>query len=131
MGNLKQFNTFELIDELTKRTKEELEYGIFVLLVKKKIDYKKLSDMYVKALESWNEDKDKLFQEACVCVLESFSHKRKCATDFDKKSIQRALYLLNKSEQFNMKGLNEKYEYNEEEAKELSWYEREKQNSKL
>ena len=128
METLKQYNTFDLINELTQRTPDELEYAIFILLVQKKIDYKQISDNYVKALELWNKDKEKQFSEACVCVLESFSRKRKNDTDFDKKAIQRALYLLNQSKQFNMKTLNEKYNYNEEEAKKLSWYEREKES---
>ena len=128
MKTLKQYNTFDLINELTQRTPDELEYAIFILLVQKKIDYKQISDNYVKALELWNKDKEKQFSEACVCVLESFLRKRKNDTDFDKKAIQRALYLLNQSKQFNMKTLNEKYNYNEEEAKKLSWYEREKES---
>ena len=126
METLKQYGTFDLIAELAQRSPDELEYSIFILLVQKKIDYKQISDRYVKALEAWNKDKENQFSEACVCVLESFSRKRKNDTDFDKKAIQRALYLLNQSKQFNMKTLNEKYGYNEEEAKKLSWYEREK-----
>lgn len=126
METLKQYNTFDLIDELTQRAPDELEYSIFILLVQKKIDYKQLSDMYVKALESWNKDKENQFSEACSCVLESFSRKRKYETDYDKKAIQRALYLLNQSNQFNMGELNKKYGYNEDEAKKLSWYERNK-----
>ena len=59
MENLKQYGTFELIDELTQRTPDELEYAIFILLVQKKIDYKQISDDYVKALELWNKDKEK------------------------------------------------------------------------
>ena len=129
METLKQYNTFDLINELTQRTPDELEYAIFILLVQKKIDYKQISDNYVKALELWNKDKEKQFSEACMCVLESFSRKRRNDTDYDKKAIQRALYLLNQSRRFNMEKLNEKYGYNEEEAKKLSCYEREKEGN--
>lgn len=128
MNELRNIDTFSLIEELSNRTKEELEYGIFILLFKKKISYEQLSKEYVKTLEAWNQDKDNLFSEACKCVLESFSYKRRTDTDFNKKSVQRALYLLNNSKQFNLQKLNDKYNYNEEEAKKLSWYERNKSN---
>lgn len=128
MNELRNIDTFSLIEELSNRTKEELEYSILILLFKKKISYEQLSKEYVKTLEAWNQDKNNLFLEACTCVLESFSYKRKTDTDFNKKSVQRALYLLNNSKQFNLQKLNDKYNYNEEEAKKLSWYERNKSN---
>lgn len=43
------------------------------------------------------------------------------------KSALRALYLLNQSGRFNVELKNEKYGYDEKEAKQLSWYERNKQ----
>ena len=97
-----------------------MELGLLLLLTKRKIDYKSLSEMYVNALEIWNEDEKNKLTEAQQCVLEHIiNHK-------SKKTIQRSLYLLNESKAFQMKEFNEKYSYNEEEAKKLSWYERNK-----
>jgi len=129
MDEIKKIETFALIDELAKREQWELEFGILTLLINKKINYKSLSEKYVEALEEWNEDKDNQFSEACMCVLDSFCYKRKCNSSFSRDAVQRALYLLNKSSKFQMGTLNEKYNYNEEEAKKLSWYERNKNNN--
>lgn len=56
MSDIKKIDTFALIDELSNRTKWELEFGLLTLLKNRKIDYKSISEMYVKALEEWNKD---------------------------------------------------------------------------
>lgn len=59
--------------------------------------------------------------EAETCVLESFHYKKGTKREYDIKHTQRCLYLLNKSKRFQLNDLNEKYGYNEEEAKQYSW----------
>lgn len=61
-------------------------------------------------------------------VVESFHHKKGNKEEYDKKHTQRCLYLLNKSKRFNMSNLSEKYEYDEEFGKKMSWYERNKES---
>ena len=48
--------------------------------------------------------------------------KKKSTIDYANKAIHRGLYNLNTSRQFNMQSLNEKFNYNEDEDKKLSWY---------
>jgi len=122
MSDIKKIDTFALIDELSNRTKWELEFGLLTLLKNRKIDYKSISEMYVKALEEWNKDEKNKLIDAMECVLDQMIyHKQK-----DDSVIQRCLYLLNKSNSFQMEKLNKKYNYNEEEGRKLSWYEKNK-----
>ena len=125
--DLMTIDTFELLEELSNRRKEDVRFAILRLLLEKKIDFTDLSQAYVKSLEINNEDKLNQLIEAETCVLESFIHKAGGKSEDDRKSTQRRLYLLNKSRRFNMDSLNKKYHYNEEEAKKYSWYEKEKE----
>lgn len=123
----------ELFDELLKYPKEEINYALFYLLLKEKIDFVQLSEMYVKSLEKINEDKENKLIEAETIIMESFHDKPVKSEEKDKsrgksnyKHTQRSLYFLNMNKRFNMKSMNEEYSYDEEKAKELSWYERNK-----
>ena len=124
---------FELFDELLKYSKEEINSALFCLLLKEKIDYTELPKMYVKALEKMNEDKENKIIEAETIIMESFHDKPVKSEEKDKsrsktnyKHTQRSLYFLNMNKRFNMKSMNEEYSYDEEKAKELSWYEQNK-----
>lgn len=128
MNELSKFTVFGLLDELTNRSKEEIQYGLLYLLIKKKVKYVDLSNAYVKSLELENEDKLNKLIEAETCVLSAFHHKMGGKKPDDNKATQRALYLLNKSNRFNLNTLNEKYNYDEQLGKEMSWYERNKEN---
>lgn len=119
-------NTFEIIELLAQKPKEEIKYSLLILMLKGKIDFIDINAAYVDCLERQNEDKLNQLIESETCVLESFHCKKSNKKDYDMKHTQRCLYLLNQSKRFQMQTLNEKYEYNEEKAKEYSWYEQNK-----
>lgn len=119
-------NVFEIIEELSKKPKDEIQYALLVSLLDNKIDFLDLNQSYIECLNRIKEDKLNQLVEAETCVCESLLYdkfpKKKAAQD----SIQRRLYLMNQSKRFNMTSLNEKFSYDEEKAKELSWYYRNK-----
>ena len=120
-------DTFELLEELSKKTKYEIKYALVSLMLAGKIDFLDVNSAYIDSLKAINENNfNKLF-EAESCVLESFHHKKGNKKEYDKKHTQRCLYLLNQSKRFNMSNLNKKYEYDEEFGKKMSWYERNKE----
>lgn len=121
-------DTFELLEELSKKTKYEIKYALASLMLAGKIDFLDVNSAYIDSLKAINENNfNKLF-EAETCVLESFYYKKGNKKEYDKKHTQRCLYLLNQSNRFNMSDLNEKYEYDEEFGKKMSIYERNKKN---
>lgn len=105
---------------------DNIRYLFFLLLCEKKVSFKELSESYVEALEVDNTDKLKQLIEAETCVLENIVCSNKPKKQTHQNAIQRSLYLLNQSKRFQMKDLNEKFGYDEKEAKKLSWYERDK-----
>ena len=132
--------TLAIVEELSKQPKDEIEYAIYTLLLRKVIDYPTISKLYVNALEKINQDNTNFIVEGETCILEhlinlEYGEKGKKKRKFDyeqfseniKKTIQRSLYFLNRFKRFNMETTNEKFHYNEEEAKKLSWYERNKE----
>lgn len=123
-----ELTTFELIDELIKKPKEEILYALFRLMVKEKLSFDDLNRAYVKYLEATKKDMAYQLIEAETCVLESFYDKKTNDKnkETDYKHTQRCLYLMNQSKRFQMDKLNDKYEYDEEFARTMSWYEREK-----
>lgn len=121
-------DAIELLEELSKKTKYELKYALVSLMLAGKIDFLDVNSAYIDSLKEINENSfNKLF-EAESCVLESFYRKKGNKREYDKKHTQRCLYLLNKSRRFNISDLNEKYEYDEDFGKKMSWYERNKEN---
>ena len=133
--------TLAIIEELSKQPKDEINYSIYILLLRKVIDYPTISKFYVNALEKINQDSTNFIVEGETCILEhlinlEYGEKGKKKRNFDygrfgetlKNTIQRSLYFLNKFKRFNMDSLNEKFHYNKEEAKKLSWYESNKEN---
>lgn len=125
--------TFELIDELIKKPKEEILYALFRLMVKDKLSWDDLNRAYVKYLETTKKDMINQLIEAETCVMVSFYDKKTKdkSKETDYKHTQRCLYLLNQSKRFNMDKMNEKYQYDEEFARTMSWYESEKENMDL
>lgn len=69
--------------------------------------------------------------EAETCVFESLIYNKDDDDESSHKSALRALYLLNQSGRFNVELENEKYGYNEKEAKQLSWYEHNKRDNNV
>ena len=122
-------DTFEIFDELLKKPNDEVEWAILALMIKKKLDSHKVFDLYMKAIEYDKDDlKDRLI-ESNTSIFEMLLISVKSRAEHSVKAIHRALYNLNQSNQFNMQTLNEKYKYNEDEDKKLSWYWREHNNS--
>ena len=107
---------------------DNIRHLFFLLLCEKKVSFKELSESYVEALEVDNTDKLKQLIEAETCVLENIVCSNKPKNQTHQNAIQRSLYLLNKSKRFQMEKLNKKFGYDEEKAKKLSWYERDKNN---
>lgn len=116
----------QLKEELSKKNPEEIQFLLQLLLIEGKFSFTDLTKAYVAYLEYTKEDNENKLIEAETCVLESFIYNKD--DESSHKSILRALYLLNQSKRFNgLDEWNKKYGYNEEEAKKLSWYERNKQ----
>lgn len=117
----------QLKNELSKKNKKEVEFLLYLLLIEEKISFTTLTSSYVAYLEYIKNDSLNKLIEAETCVLESFLYNKGDNDEASRKSTLRALYLLNKSKRFNgLDDWNKKYGYNEEEAKELSWYEQNK-----
>lgn len=123
-------NVFELLDELSSKSKEEIEFALASLMLQKKIDFINVSNAYLEALKYSDEDKLNKLIEAESCVISLLHHKLGSKKESDQKTTQRCLYLLNKSNRFNMQSLNEKYNYDEEIGKQSSWYEQNKETNK-
>lgn len=127
-------NVFEILDELLKLSNEEIDYAILSLMIKKKLDSHKVFDLYMQAIEYDNDDiRDRLIESNTSILdllinLKEPKSKKESNKQHTYNAIHRALYNLNISRQFNMGRLNEKYGYNEDEAKHLSWYWREHNN---
>lgn len=110
----------QLKNELSKKSKEEIEFLLFLLLAEKKFSFTTLTSAYVAYLEHVKDDNLNKLIEAETCVLESFIYNKDDNDEASHKSALRALYLLNKSKRFNgLDDWNKKYGYNEEEAKQL------------
>lgn len=125
--------TFELIDKLAEKPKGEIRYALLRLLVNGKLNFIELNKAYVDYLELDAKDKMNQLIEAETCVMESFYDKKTKDKnkETDYKHTQRCLYLMNQSKRFQMNNLNDKYEYDEEFARTMSWYERGKERMNL
>lgn len=121
-------NTFELLNELLKKSNEEVDYAILELMINGKLDSHRMFDLYMKCIEHNNNDlKDRLTESNTsildlILNLEKPKSKKRSTVELADKAIRRGLYNLNSSRLFNMQSLNEKYNYNEDEDKKLSWY---------
>ena len=122
-------DTLELLNELSKKDKEEIQYALLTLMTSRKIDFITLNNAYVSFLERTKEDSLNQLVEAETCVLESLIYKNN-KNESTKNSIQRRLFLLNQSKRFNMAEMNKKLQYDENMGKELSWYYRNKNDVK-
>lgn len=114
-----------LIEKLCDKPKELICLALVELMSKGKIDFITVSNAYTTSLKKLKEDSFNQLIEAEDCVRECLDSKGG-KKNFDPQHIQRCLYLLNKANRYNMERLNEKYNYDEEEGKRLSVYERNK-----
>lgn len=119
-------DTFELIEKLLKKPKEEVMEAFLELMLKGQIDFIDLNKSYVRMLEIIRNDQNNKLFEAESCVLESFHYKKTGKKQDDINHIQRCLYLLNESNRFMMQSFNEKFKYDKDIGKKMSWYERNK-----
>lgn len=110
-------NTFELLEQLSKKPKNEIEYGLLVLMMQDRIDFLSVQQSYIHYLEQLKERNLCQQIEAETCVMESIMYSRKPKNEQEEISVQRRLYLLNQSKRFQMNRLNEKFNYDEERAK--------------
>lgn len=118
----------QLKEELSKKKSEEIQFLLQLLLIEGKFSFTDLTKAYVAYLEHTKEDNENKLIEAETCVLESFLYNKDDDDEASHKSALRALYLLHQSKRFNgLDDWNKKYGYDEKEAKQLSWYERNKQ----
>lgn len=111
-----------------KKLDSDVRLSLILSLLKDKIiSFKDISESYVKALENENDDRLMQLMESESCILEHMINAQyRTKKDEKEKTYQRSLYLLNKSNRFNMEEMNEHFEYDEDKAKELSCYERAK-----
>lgn len=121
-------DTFTLLDKLLTKPNDEIDMAILTLMIKGKLDSHRVFDIYMKAIEHDKQDlKDRLIESNSTILdlilnLKKPVSKRKDVISLADKAIQRGLYNLNMSKLFNMKSLNEKYSYDEDKGKKLSWY---------
>lgn len=113
--------TFELIEQLSKKDKAEIEMALTLLMQAGKINFLSVQQAYVQYLEALKERNLSHAIEAETCVLESLIYDKIPIKDAQTEiSVQRRLYLLNKNKRFQMHRLNEKFKYDEERAKEYN-----------
>lgn len=114
----------ELTNKLKHLKPEDRNHIVFQLMKEKYISFLELSNIYAKCLELENEDRLNNLREAETCTLGYVVYDRKPAKDKVKRKTQlRSLYLLNKSNRYNMELLNEQLKYNENVAKKYAFYE--------
>ena len=111
----------KLIDILKQLPPAFLNDVLLTLLRDKCIDFRKVSELYVKSLESDNSDLENQLTEAEACIFDglTYTHKSKQG----QANIQRSLYLINQLNKHYPQKLNEKYHYDETVGKSLSCYE--------
>lgn len=122
---MENLSTPQLMEQLMKKPHEEVELVILQLMLNKdeknRLSSHTILDLYMKSLEIQNEDKWNQLVESNTSILELLLNVR-TENKGNTKAIHRALYNLNSAGVFNMKSLNDKYRYDEEKDKELSWY---------
>lgn len=116
--------TFELLQELLKKTPEEINECILLLMLQGKLDFLTVNAAYTKCLEMSRKDNSLLMAEKNTSIYELLSLFRK-ENRRNSNAIHRALYNLNESNSFQMQDINERFGYNEEVDKKLSMYWRE------
>lgn len=114
-------DTLELLEQLSKKPKQEIEFVLLRLMEQGRIDFLSVQQAYVRYLERLKERNLCQLIEAETCVLESLIYDKVPAKDAQAEiSVQRRLYLLNQCERFQMESLNKKFSYDKERAKEYN-----------
>ena len=122
-------DTFSLMNELSKKPKEEIQLVLLTLMLSDKIDFIDLNKSYIEYLKDIRTDQENLLSEADTCLMDMMfvAGKKKKRSKIEDNIIQRGLYRLNQSNRFNTDYINKKIGYiGDEKAKEFSWYERNK-----
>ena len=126
---IENLNVFQLLELLSKKSKEEIEWALVSLMISNKIDFVHVNNSYIQFLEQMDEDNSNKQEEANASIMGVLIHLRnkKKFSEAEDRAIQRCLYILNKSNSFNMQILNKDLHYiGDEKAKEFSWYEKTK-----
>lgn len=110
---------------LTTMPKDMRNSLILTLLKEDAINFIDISNQYVKALEFKTKDQLNQLIEAETCAADHLFHYKK-ENKYNHDAIHRTLHLMNKSGRFNTKVWNEKFNYDEEKDRKLSFYERTK-----
>lgn len=61
--------TTELIEELSKKPKDEIKYALMALMVDGKLDFVDLNASYVNYLEFKKDDNENMLIESDTCVM--------------------------------------------------------------
>ena len=120
----------DLFNKLCSFSKEELEFVLTLLMKSGKIDFISVSNAYVAYLKDKTDDENLKISDTNTCLMSFLlgaSKKKNIKQDSTEwREIQRALYILNKSEQFEMSELNRHFGYDEKVAAPYSYYFRKK-----
>ena len=120
----------DLFNKLCNFSKEELEFALTLLMKSGKIDFISVNNAYVAYLKDKTDDENLKISDTNACLMSfllGVSKKKNIKQDSNEwREIQRALYILNKSEQFEMSELNRHFGYDEKVAAPYSYYFRKK-----
>lgn len=112
---------FDILEKLSKFSKEEIQYGLLQLMLQEKIRFTEINAAYTQYLERIKQDNDLKLSDANTCTLCLLNHFKK-ENKNNHADIHWALHNLNESKQFQMQTLNEKFGYNKEEDCKFSYY---------
>lgn len=114
--------TLQLLEQLSKMPKEDIEYAMTLLLTQGKIDFTTISSAYVNYLELKDKDNKLKLADANTCTMSLLNEVNKKKSQQNYNAIHWALHNLNECKQFQMQSLNEKFGYNPEKDCEFSFY---------
>lgn len=92
----------QLKEELSKKSEEEVQFLLYLLLVEEKISFTSLTSAYVAYLKHVKDDTQNKLIEAETCIFESLIYNKDNDDEASHNSALRALYLLNQSGRFNV-----------------------------
>ena len=96
---IENLNVFQLLELLSKKSKEEIEWPLVSLMISNKIDFVNVNNSYVQFLEQMDKDNSNKQDEANASIMGVLIHLRnkKKFSEAEDRAIQRCLYILNKS----------------------------------
>lgn len=129
---MQEMSTDELLNQLMKKSAWEIDNALLNLLIAGKIGFIQLSRLYATSLENLNKDRLAQLMEAELCAADMLVNSNKSEKESYRKAVQRTLYMMHKSNRFNMTDIDKNYGYEgDDKAKQYSWYERTKANREI